>query len=74
MNDKRNLSADLIRVGEYLYRGNDRMADKFIQVCRSKNVIDDGIENVLKNVELRKGGRDRATDRALTWGRLLLRG
>lgn len=72
MNDNLNLSADLIRIGEYLYRGNDRLADKFIGVCERKYQIPRKWVKTFAEIKTRQGGTDRAADAALTLGRLLL--
>ena len=65
MNDRRNLSADLMRIGEWLYEGENELADQFLnrnQAIAQRLKLSEWWQKIQK----REGGQKRAAERALT--------
>ena len=77
MNDKQNLSADLMRIGEWIYRSEDDLANRFL--IRDQQLYDElkvkigkwSLNHWLKLIENRIGGREQAAERALTAAAIL---
>lgn len=72
MSDKLNLSADLMRIGEFLYQGQDKLAMQFIdRDIRMYSKMDFmvgkyKIIEVLEEIKKMVFGREKAAERALT--------
>jgi len=80
MSDRLNLSADLMRIGGWIYQGKDELAARFLDRdirLYSKMNVKIGNETVgvwLDKIKNRLGGRVRAAERALTAGVILASG
>jgi hypothetical protein len=78
MSDLAKLSADLMRVGEFLSQGREDLADRFL--ARDIKLYGDldqrigryGLKEWLRLIELRQGGVERAAERAMTAGVVML--
>ena len=63
--DRLNLSADLMRIGEWLYKGENELADQFLSsnkaIARRLK-----LDEWWQKIQGREGGQKRAAERALT--------
>ena len=70
MNDRRNLSSDLMRIGGWLYRGENGLVDQFLN--RDKAIAERlKLGQWWQKIQEREGGQKRAAERALTLAAIL---
>lgn len=69
--DLLNFSTDLLRISNWIYFGQDQLANKFLDISKGKYVLEVKWQTILEKIANREGGRIKAADRASTLSRLM---
>jgi hypothetical protein len=70
--DNLNFSTDLLRISNWIYSGQDNLAEKFINICDKKYQVSNKYKYLYVMIKRWKENRYRGADAATTLSRLII--